>query len=128
VKTITAEDDQYLQIILKRIEVCKQYKPKFGQGQSQGLSLEEFQQLYSSDLFYSWFGLDHPLMCAAHKAAGGIASVYRQIGIGCEELFRQILRDQLGLSDSQVRWAYKLPKLGGGERVLTSGASGVSVC
>lgn len=117
--TDSASDDRYLNIILKRIEVCKQYKPRFGQGQSEGLSLADFQQLYGGDLFYSWFGLDHPLMYAAHKAAGGITSVYRQIGMGCEELFRQILRDQLGLSDTQVRWSYKLPKSDGGERMLS---------
>ncbi|MCK6625859.1 MAG: hypothetical protein L6R45_11870 [Anaerolineae bacterium] len=109
-------DDIYLEIILERIRVCKKYKPKFGQGQE--TSLEAFQKLYGADPFYSWFGLDNPLMYAAHRAAGGITSVYRQIGIGCEELFRQILQDQLELSASHVKWSYGLPTPDGKERRL----------
>ena len=64
--------------------------------------------MYGSDPFYAWFGLNHPLMYAAHKAAGGITSLYRQIGIGCEQLFRQIIRDQLQLTIEQVNWSYQL--------------------
>jgi len=30
--------------------------------------LQEFQALYQADPFYNWFGLDNPLMYAAHKA------------------------------------------------------------
>lgn len=52
------------------------------------------------------------MMYAAHKAAGGITSVYRQIGIGCERLFRQILRDALGLSTEDVAWSYRVPDQG----------------
>ncbi|MGQ9904566.1 MAG: hypothetical protein ACUVRU_09660 [Anaerolineae bacterium] len=99
-------DQRYLQILLKRIEICRQYRPRFGQGQAAGLSLEQFQQLYRSDTFYEWFGLDNPLMYAAHKAAGGITSVYRQIGIGCEQVFRQIIQDHLGLEPDQAKWSY----------------------
>lgn len=99
-------DNVYLKILMDRIAVCKTYKPKFGQGGS-GLAFAEFQALYSADPLYSWFGLDNPLMYAAHKAAGGITSVYRQIGIGVEELFRQILIDHLGLNDEQVIWSYE---------------------
>jgi hypothetical protein len=109
-------DDIYLEIILERIRVCKKYKPKFGQGQE--TSLEAFQKLYGADPFYSWFGLDNPLMYTAHRAAGGITSVYRQIGIGCEELFRQMLQDQLGLNASQVKWSYGIPTSDGRERRL----------
>lgn len=112
-------DERYLEIILRRIRVCKLYKPKFGQGQGVGLSLDAFQQLYGGDPFYSWFGLDHPLMYAAHKAAGGITSVYRQIGTGCEELFRQLLRDQLGLSEAQTVWSYSVPTASNRTRVLS---------
>ncbi len=72
-----------------------------------------------ADLFYTWFGLDNSLMYAAHKAAGGITSVYRQIGIGCEELYRQILCDQYGLSSSQVAWSYDVPKPNGTTRKLS---------
>ncbi len=98
-------DSKYLQILLDRIAVCKSYKPKFGQGE--GTSLQAFQNLYGTDSFYTWFGLDTPLMYAAHKVAGEITSVYRQIGMGSEELFRQILQDHLGLSPEQVIWSYE---------------------
>ena len=93
-------DEKYLKILIDRIEVCKSYKPKFGQG-GDGVSLEAFRTLYSSDPFYAWFGLDNVLMYAAHKAAGGITSVYRQIGLGGEELFRQLLQDHLGLTPEE---------------------------
>ncbi len=111
-------DDKYLAILLNRIEICKKYKPKFGQGSKSGLSLEQFQTLYSADPFYAWFGLDNPLVYAAHKAAGGITSVYRQIGMGCEELFRQILQDHLLLDKTQVTWSYKIKSGGNKERIL----------
>lgn len=116
---LNPEDSKYIEIILRRVRVCKLYKPKFGQGQKSGLNLEEFQDLYSRDPFYAWFGLDTPLMYAAHKAAGGITSVYRQIGLGCEELFRQILCDQLDLSMQQARWSYTMPTPDGRGRTLT---------
>ena len=100
-------DEEYLQIVLDAIRVCTHYKPKFGQGaKSGGLTLEQFRHLYQRDAFYSWFGLDNPMMYAAHKAAGGMTSVYRQIGIGCEKLFRRVLKDSLELSDEDVTWSY----------------------
>ena len=70
------------------------------------MSLADFQKIYRSDPFYSWFGLDNPMMYAAHKAAGGMTSIYRQIGIGSEALFRMILIDELGLSEAEVNWSY----------------------
>lgn len=48
-----------------------------------------------------------------------MTSVYRQIGIGCEELFRQILQDQLGLTATQVAWSYDVPKPDGTMRKLS---------
>lgn len=113
------DDSRYMQIVLDPIRVCAKYKPKFGQGAvGGGLTLAQFQKLYESDAFYSWFGLDNPLMYAAHKAAGGMTSVYRQIGIGCEKLFRQILRDELGLSAADVVWSYEVPLPSGRTRTL----------
>ena len=110
-------DTKYLQILLDPICVSAEYKPKFGQGnKGGGLSLEEFQTLYQSDPFYSWFGLDNPLMYAAHKAAGGMTSVYRQIGIGCEKLFRTILQDAFDLTDEEANWSYEIPTSGGRTR------------
>lgn len=57
-------------------------------------------------------------MYAAHKAAGGMTSVYRQIGIGCEHLFRQILQDVLGLSPADSEWSYEIPVSNGRSRTL----------
>jgi len=116
---MAANNAEYLKIVLDPIKVCAHYKPKFGQGaKGGGLVLPQFQKLYQGDSFYSWFGLDNPLMYAAHKAAGGMTSVYRQIGIGCEALFRRVLQDSLVLSATAVRWSYKVPATGGRSRTL----------
>jgi hypothetical protein len=99
----------YLEELLGPIKACANYAPKFGQGATgSGLNLAEFQALYQADQFYHWFGLDNPLMYAAHKAAGGMTSIYRQIGIGCERLLRKIIQDSLNLNDSDVKWSYEL--------------------
>ena len=117
---MSARDDEYLQIVLKALRVCTRYKPKFGQGpKGGGLTLPQFQELYQGDAFYSWFGLDNPMMYAAHKAAGGMTSVYRQIGIGCEKLFRVVVRDTLALSDEDVIWSYKITLPNGKTRTLS---------
>ncbi len=113
------KDEEYLQIVLDAIRVCARYKPKFGQGsKGGGLTLEQFQELYQEDTFYSWFGLDNPMMYAAHKAAGGMTSVYRQIGIGCERLFRRMIKDSLELSDKDVTWSYQITLPSGRKRTL----------
>ena len=112
-------DEEYLQIVLDAIRVCALYKPKFGQGsKGGGLTLEHFQELYREDPFYSWFGLDNPMMYAAHKAAGGMTSVYRQIGIGCERLFRRVIKDSLELSEEDVTWSYQVTLPNGRKRTL----------
>ena len=112
-------DDPYIQIILDAIRVCAQYRPKFGQGAKDGgLTLEQFQDLYQRDSFYNWFGLDNPMMYAAHKAAGGITSVYRQVGIGCEKLFRRIMQDAFELSEEDVTWSYRVTLPNGRQRTL----------
>ncbi|MCL5945379.1 MAG: hypothetical protein M1472_00815 [Planctomycetes bacterium] len=115
----TATDEKYLKIITDALSVCLPYRPKFGQGKQSGLSLTEFQSLYNADSFYSWFGLGTPLMYAAHKAAGGMTSVYRQIGISCERLVMQIVKDQLGLNDNDVQWSYTIKLTRGRERRLS---------
>jgi hypothetical protein len=117
---MASEDEQYLQIVVDPIRVCAHYKPKFGQGaKGTGLTLEQFRLLYQSDAFYDWFGLDNPLMYAAHKAAGGMTSVYRQLGIGCEKLFRRIIQDKLELSAADVVWSYEVPLPNGKARTLS---------
>lgn len=113
------KDAEYLKIMVEPLRGCAHYRPKFGQGGDDGLTLHQFRTLYHGDQFYSWIGLDNPMMYAAHKAAGGMTSVYRQIGIGCERLFRQILMDQLGLTASDVKWGYALPVEGKKDKKLT---------
>lgn len=116
---MSESDARYLKIVLDPIRVSADYEPKFGKGnKAGGYSLDEFQTLYRSDPFYSWFGLDNPLLYAAHKAAGGMTSVYRQIGIGCEKLFRAILRDSFGLTEMDISWSYKVPRSSGGSRTM----------
>ena len=115
---LTKYDAKYLEVILDPIRVCQKYKPKFGKGQGEGLTLEQFQSLYQDDSFYNWFGLDNPLMYAAHKAAGGMTSVYRQIGIGCERVFRHVLQDSLGLSPVAVSWSYEVTTANGKKHTL----------
>jgi hypothetical protein len=110
-------DHKYLKIILNRLDTCKKYRPKFGTGST--VTLKDFQLMYGKDPFYSWFGLDNPVLYAAHRAAGGITSLYRQIGIGCEEVFRQVLQDELGLSAEEVAWSYQVTTPDGRTRLLS---------
>lgn len=102
-----SSDEAYLRLVLDALEVCRRYRPKFGKGRSSGFILDEFRQVYQADPFYTWFGLDSPLVYAAHKAAGGITSVYRQIGIACERLIRQVFQDALGLTSEDAHWSYQ---------------------
>jgi hypothetical protein len=89
----SGNDNDYYELFMEPIRKCKDYKPKLGGNNSDGVDLDGFKSLYGSDSFYSWIGLDSELMYSAHKAAGGMTSIYRQIGIGCERLFRQIIMD-----------------------------------
>jgi hypothetical protein len=105
--TVT-DESHYLKRFLDPIKVCRRYKPKFGLGnKEEGIDLARFLSIYGADPFYSWIGLDSDLMYAAHKAAGGMTSVYRQIGKGCENLFRQIIIDQTQYEDPKYAlWSY----------------------
>ena len=113
------QDERYFRLIQQALAVCQNYRPKFGQGSKAGLTLDDFQTLCQGDPFYTWFGLDSPLLYAAHKAAGGMTSVYRQIGTGCERLFQQLLQDTLGLNPEQVAWSYLVPGSDGKQRKLS---------
>ena len=84
------KDKEYLQILLDSLRICADYRPKFGLGGKAGVSPEQFQEQYQDDQFYNWLGLGTPMVYATHKAAGGITSIYRQIGIGSERLIRRI--------------------------------------
>ena len=113
-------NDTYLRsVFLEPVQKCAFYKPSFGQGKPGGFSLKGFQTLYGGDAFYAWLGLDDPSVYTAHKAAGGLTSVYRQIGIGSERLFRAILNQSLGLSEQQLAWSYEYSKPDGKTGVHT---------
>lgn len=116
-----SKEQQYLEAFLTPIRKCKEYRPKFGQGsRKEGLSLPEFKTLYGSDPFYSWVGLDTSLMYAAHRAAGGMTSIYRQIGIGCERLFRAVLVDAAGYTNSDfATWSYTAQTRSGAVKTLS---------
>jgi len=112
-------DAAYRKILVDCIRSCALYRPKFGQGGASGLTLSEFRDLYRADPFYTWLGLDDPKLYTAHRSAGGMTSIYRQIGIACERVFREILQDTLGLAAEEVLWSYEVPRPGGGKRRLS---------
>jgi hypothetical protein len=121
-----ADDERYMELLLSPVRECAKYRPAFGKGKGkkkskgddedeceepeEGVTVEQFRDLYGADLLYHWVGLDSDLMYAAHKAAGGMTSIYRQLGIGCERLLRGIVMDNLGLTDEQVKWSYEYEK------------------
>src|ERR1700722_18612542 len=117
--TVPANAHAYLELLLAPLYECAKYRPAFGGESEDGVSLDQFRKLYGDDPLYSWIGLDSELMYAAHKAAGGMTSIYRQLGIGCERLLRAIVRDALGLSDEQVKWSYEYEKEDGKSGVHT---------
>lgn len=100
-----SRDETYRELILAPLRLCADYLPKMGGGVD--VDFTKFAQIYGEDPFYHWIGLDSAPMYSAHKAAGGMTSLYRQLGIGAERLFRQVIRDQLDLDNDQVRWNYQ---------------------
>jgi hypothetical protein len=103
---LVQDDSAYRDTLLGPVRLCLDYRPKLGQSDVD-IDLPAFRTLYGVDPLYHWMGFDSDLMYAAHKAAGGMTSLYRQLGIGCERLFRLILRDSLGLTADQVAWSYQ---------------------
>lgn len=103
-----SRDETYREILLSPLRTCAEYLPRMGG--SDGVSLDMFKRLYGSDPLYHWVGFDSPLMFAAHKAAGGMTSLYRQLGIGVERLFRHVLMDSFGLSEDEANWSYDYTK------------------
>lgn len=114
---MTTRDNELIELFLEPVRKCKLYVPAFGQSGSEGMGLEAFHVLYGNDPFYSWIGLNDPLMYAAHKAAGGITSIYRQVGVGSERLLRAILMAELGLTGDAIDWSYTYAKPDGKEGV-----------
>lgn len=103
-------NEELLSLFLSPLGICADYLPAFGASNSTGLKLADFARLYGEDEFYSWIGLDSPLVYAAHKASGGMTSIYRQIGIGSERLLRAVIRDSLNLTQENVEWKYEYQK------------------
>jgi len=103
------DDSAFVEIFLDPVRKCAAYRPAFGQSRSSGVGFEQFAQIYGEDPFYSLIGMTVPAVYAAHRAAGGMTSVYRQLGIGAERLFRAILSRQLGLNPQQLAWSYTYP-------------------
>ncbi len=99
-----ARDGAYVQYLLDPIRAIKNYQPKFGQREA--VTLEDFAVLYGSDPLYHWVGFDSPLMYSAHRAAGAMTSLYRNLGTGCERLFKHILMDQFTLTAEEIKWSY----------------------
>ena len=56
---------RYRDILISPVKECAKYIPKFGHGRNGGFSLAKFQALYGADAFYTWLGLDNPLMYSA---------------------------------------------------------------
>lgn len=114
-------ESEYLEIFLEPIRKCADYTPKFGTSSREcGLDIAGFKALYGGDPFYSWIGLDSDLMYAAHKAAGGMTSVYRQIGIGCERIFREVIFDCAQYSDkASATWSYTATTQSGKTKTLS---------
>lgn len=109
-------EERYLREFLTPIRKCRDYRPKFGRP-GEGLSLGGFKALYGGDPFYAWIGLDTDEMYAAHRAAGGMTSLYRQLGVGCERLFRAVLHDAAGYAaPSLADWSYPAATPSGKER------------
>lgn len=109
-------DERYREILLEPMRTCADYVPSMGQ--RGGVNLAGFQQLYGDDPLYHWIGFDSPQLYAAHKAAGGMTSLYRQLGIGCERLFRVVIQDACGLNADQANWSYTVVASDGTERRL----------
>lgn len=72
-------DKRYVQLLLKPLKKCADYAPAFGRSTVSVKSVDDFKRMYASDPLYHWVGLDSPLMYAAHKAAGGMTSIYRLV-------------------------------------------------
>lgn len=112
-------DDVLFAAFIEPIRKCASYVPAFGQGRSEGLDYPAFQVLYGGDPFYAWLGLNDASVYAAHKAAGGLTSVYRQIGVGAERLFRAVISQELGLRGDELNWSYEYQKPDGKQGVHT---------
>lgn len=107
----------YVEDFLRPLRLCLNYKPTFGTGRPIGDL--EFIEIYGEDFFYSAVGLSTHEIYVAHKAAGGLTSFYRQLGIACEVLIRSVLIHELGIPQESVNWNYILASEGSKDSILT---------
>ena len=119
--TNIANNQKLVDLFISPLQECLDYKPHFGNNAKRdGYSLMDFLNLYNQDPFYSWIGLNSSYMYNAHKAAGSMTSIYRQIGIGCERLFRQIIFEQTGYENyASSQWSYTALTKSGKKKVLS---------
>lgn len=119
--TNIVDNTKLVELFVGPLQECLAYKPHFGNNaKKEGYSLVDFLNLYSQDPFYSWIGLNSPYMYNAHKAAGSMTSIYRQIGIGCERLFRQIIFEQTEYDNyTSAQWSYTTLTKSGKEKILS---------
>ena len=118
---MTSTDKDLIEIFVAPLRECTGYQPHFGNNsKKEGFSLSDFLDLYGTDPFYSWIGLNSPYLYSAHKAAGSMTSLYRQIGIGCERLFRQIIFEQAEYKEySSAQWSYETATKSGKKKTLS---------
>jgi len=112
-------DSHYLNILLDPIKVCLDYRPKFGTSDAEGVSYNEFVNLFSSDTLYDALGLANKYVYAAHKASGGLTSFYRQLGIGCERVIREIIIDSFDVIPNKAIWSYQIVNEDGKSQTLS---------
>jgi hypothetical protein len=105
-------DQEYLELLLNPVRAVMDYRPRLGQIVKGGVAASEFQKIYGADPFYHWLGLDTPEVYTAHRVSGGLTSLYRQIGIGCERLVRRIIQDCFEVPDEDTRWSYTVAESG----------------
>ena len=117
-ETEKQRDKRYRELLLEPLRTCASYQPSFGQ-EGDGVSIDGFKALYGSDPLYHWMGLDSEFMYTAHKAAGGMTSIYRQLGTGCERFIKHIMKDEFRLSEEQINWSYEVESTDGSSRTLT---------
>ena len=119
--SLTSVDEEkerrFREAFMSPLRICSDYQPNFGRGKD--VTLSQFHTLYEADPLYHWIGIDSDFMYAAHKAAGGMTSIYRQLGTGCERLVRAIMMEQFGLQEDQIDWAYEIEKNNGEKRTLS---------
>ena len=106
----TTDDERYLAALIEPVQKSRHHRPRFGT--ETRIDADSFRSMYGADLFYRTVGLSDPAVYAAHRAAGGMTSVYRQLGIGARDLVRAILADAFGMTTEEATWRVRGQDLG----------------